>query len=53
MNRDVVINILLILAGIVLAIALFGAGVAWKSRAATKNSGFVKPNASETANDHR
>ena len=51
MNRDLVINILLILAGIVLALALFGAGVLWKSRAPTKTSGLVKPQASETTNN--
>lgn len=34
MNRNLVINVLLILAGIVLAFALFGAGVLWKSRTA-------------------
>ena len=36
MNRDLVINVLLIIAGIVLAIALFSAGVLWKSRTATR-----------------
>ncbi len=30
MSRETVINVLLIIAGIVLAIALFGAGVLWK-----------------------
>jgi len=34
MTRDTVINVLLIIAGIVLAIALFGAGVFWKGKAA-------------------
>ena len=34
MNRDTVINVLLIIAGIVLAIALFGAGVLWRRGAA-------------------
>jgi hypothetical protein len=52
LNRDLVINILLILAGIVLAIALFGAGVLWKSTAPTKTSGLVNPHAGETANNH-
>jgi len=33
MKRDTVINVLLIIAGIVLAFALFGAGVLWKSGA--------------------
>lgn len=32
MNRDLVINVLLIIAGIVLAIALFGAGAMWRGR---------------------
>jgi hypothetical protein len=32
MKRDTVINILLIIAGIVLAIALFGAGAVWKGK---------------------
>lgn len=35
MKRDTVINVLLIVAGIMLAIALFGAGVLWKRGAAT------------------
>jgi hypothetical protein len=34
MKRETVINVLLIIAGIVLAIALFGAGVVWKRGAA-------------------
>ena len=34
MKRETVINVLLIIAGIVLAIALFGAGVLWKRGAA-------------------
>ena len=42
-NRDLVINILLIVAGIVLAIALFGAGVLWKSKTATKTSDLALP----------
>ncbi len=33
MKRDAVINVVLIIAGILLAIALFGAGVLWKSGA--------------------
>jgi hypothetical protein len=32
MKRDTVINILLIIAGIVLAIVLFGAGAVWKGK---------------------
>lgn len=32
MKRDAWINVLLIIAGIVLAIALFGAGVVWKGK---------------------
>lgn len=46
MNRDLIINILLILAGIVLAFALFGAGVLWKSKSTTRTpslSQFVLP----------
>jgi len=31
MERDIFINVLLIIAGILLAIALFGAGVIWRS----------------------
>jgi len=38
MTRDTVINVLLIIAGVVLAIALFGAGVVWKSRTAKGSS---------------
>ena len=34
MERDTFINVLLIIAGILLAIALFGAGVLWRSGAA-------------------
>lgn len=41
MNRDLVINVLLIIAGIVLAIALFGAGVMWKSRTAPRTTSIV------------
>jgi len=36
MKRGVVINILLIFAGIFLAFALFAAGVLWKNKATTK-----------------
>jgi hypothetical protein len=32
MKRDTLINILLIIAGILLALALFGAGAVWKGR---------------------
>lgn len=32
MRRYLVINILLVIAGIVLALALFGAGAMWKAR---------------------
>jgi cytochrome c biogenesis protein CcdA len=34
MRRDFVINILLIIAGIVLAFVLFGAGAMWRMRSA-------------------
>ena len=47
-NVPLSINVLLIITGIVLAIVLFGAAVLYKSRAATKTSGFVKSDASET-----
>jgi len=42
MNRDLAINILLIVAGIVLAIALFGAGLFWRGKMAPKTSGLPK-----------
>jgi hypothetical protein len=32
MNRDTLITVLLVIAGIVLAFVLFGAGVRWKSK---------------------
>jgi len=38
MNRDTVINVVLILAGIALAIALFGAGAFWKGKSSPKRS---------------
>ena len=38
MKRDTVINVLLIIAGIVLAIALFGAGAFWKGKSSPKRS---------------
>jgi hypothetical protein len=38
MKRDTVINVLLIIAGIVLAIALFGAGAFWRGKVAPKRS---------------
>jgi hypothetical protein len=41
MNRDLIINTLLILAGILLAFALFGAGVFWKSRRMLRMTGVV------------
>lgn len=56
MNRDLIINILLILAGIVLAFALFGAGVLWKSTRTTKTpslSQFVMPRAPLEGSTHR
>ncbi len=39
MNRDLVINILLIIAGIVLAIVLFGAGAVWRGRTSARPPG--------------
>ena len=41
MNRDLIINVLLIIAGIVLAIALFGAGVLWRSKTAAKATSLM------------
>jgi hypothetical protein len=38
MKRDTIVNVLLIIAGIVLAIALFGAGVVWRNKTATKST---------------
>jgi len=43
MSRDLVINLVLILLGIVLAIALFSAGALWKSRVGNKNSSGLSP----------
>lgn len=39
MKRETLINVLLIIAGIVLAIALFGAGAFWKAKSSPKLSG--------------
>lgn len=36
MRRDLIINFLLVIAGIVLAIVLFGAGAIWRGRIPTK-----------------
>jgi len=36
MRRDLAINILLIIAGIVLAFVLFGAGAMWKSKVSVR-----------------
>ena len=38
MKRDTVINVLLIIAGIVLAFALFSAGAFWKGKSSLKIS---------------
>lgn len=38
-NRDTLITILLIFAGIVLAVTLFGAGAIWKGRSRPHNTG--------------
>ncbi len=43
MKRDTLITILLVIAGIVLALALFGAGVLWKGRASPRSIGRVRP----------
>ena len=42
MNRDLIISVLLIIAGIVLAIALFGAGAVWKGRSNRHNNGLFQ-----------
>lgn len=42
MKRDTVINVLLIIAGIVLAFALFGAGAFWRGKSTPKKSSQVK-----------
>jgi hypothetical protein len=38
MNRDLIMSVLLIIAGIVLAIAMFAAGAVWKGRSNPHNS---------------
>ena len=38
MRKDLVINVLLIIAGVLLAFALFGAGVLWKTKSVPKKS---------------
>jgi heme/copper-type cytochrome/quinol oxidase subunit 2 len=42
MNRDLIMSVLLIIAGIVLAIALFAAGAVWKGRSNRHNSGLFQ-----------
>jgi hypothetical protein len=44
MKRDTVINVLLIIAGIVLAFALFGAGALWKGKETPRKSGELMIN---------
>ena len=41
MERNTVINVLLIIAAIVLAIALFGAGALWRGNAAPMRTSLV------------
>jgi hypothetical protein len=41
MERNTVINVLLIIAAIVLAIALFGAGALWRGNATPRRSSLV------------
>jgi hypothetical protein len=41
MNRDLVINVLLIVAGVLLAFLLFGAGALWRSKSRPKTSHAV------------
>jgi hypothetical protein len=42
-NRDTLITVLLVVAGIVLALVLFGAGVLWRSNALPKSSSALTP----------
>ncbi len=42
-NREMLIAVLLVIAGIVLAFALFGAGVLWRSRASPKHLSAASP----------
>ena len=41
MTRDTLITVLLVLAGIVLALVLFGAGAFWKGRTSPKRSSQI------------
>ena len=43
MKRDVVITVLLVLAGIILAIVLFGAGVFWRGKTSPARSSQMVP----------
>jgi hypothetical protein len=43
MKRDIAINVLLIIAGIVLAFLLFSAGALWRGKSLPKNSRTVAP----------
>jgi len=43
MKRDLVITVLLVLAGIILAFVLFGAGAIWNGRGSRKSSSQVVP----------
>ena len=43
MKRDVVITVLLVIAGIILAIVLFGAGVFWKGKTSPARSSQMVP----------
>ena len=43
MKRDVVITVLLVIAGIILAIVLFGAGVFWRGKTSPARSSQTVP----------
>ncbi len=43
MNRDTLVTVLLVIAGIVLAFILFGSGAFWKGRTTPKRSGQLSP----------
>jgi hypothetical protein len=43
MKRDTLVTVLLVMAGIVLAFVLFGAGAFWKGKSTPKRSGQLSP----------
>ena len=48
-NRDTLITILLILAGVLLAMTLFGAGAIWKGKGTRHNSSLERPATGQVA----